>query len=84
MFDLKQLGIYKGWKLDHVIPNQGYQFWTRADEDGYFSISSIRTGDYNLYAWIPGVIGDYQYNIVITINSGLISNPLPYSKCFII
>ncbi|KAG2698669.1 hypothetical protein I3760_07G160600 [Carya illinoinensis] len=49
---------------------KGYQFWTRADEDGYFSINNIRTGDYNLYAWVPGVIGDYQYDAVITIDSG--------------
>ncbi|KAG2698663.1 hypothetical protein I3843_07G160000 [Carya illinoinensis] len=47
-----------------------YQFWTRADEEGYFSINNIRTGDYNLYAWVPGFIGDYRYDTPITITSG--------------
>uniref|UniRef100_A0A2N9FNC3 peptidylprolyl isomerase n=1 Tax=Fagus sylvatica TaxID=28930 RepID=A0A2N9FNC3_FAGSY len=49
---------------------KGYQFWTRADENGCFSINNVRTGDYNLYAWVPGVIGDYRYDVVITITSG--------------
>ncbi|PON59606.1 Rhamnogalacturonate lyase [Parasponia andersonii] len=47
-----------------------YQFWTRADEDGYFSIKNVRTGDYNLYAWVPGFIGDYRYDVPVTITSG--------------
>ncbi|KDP41512.1 hypothetical protein JCGZ_15919 [Jatropha curcas] len=49
---------------------KNYQFWSRADENGYFSINNIRTGDYNLYAWVPGFIGDYRYDVVITITSG--------------
>uniref|UniRef100_A0A1D1ZBA2 rhamnogalacturonan endolyase n=1 Tax=Anthurium amnicola TaxID=1678845 RepID=A0A1D1ZBA2_9ARAE len=49
---------------------KGYQFWTRADSDGFFSISNIRTGNYNLYAWVPGFIGDYKYDVTITITSG--------------
>ncbi|XP_062116132.1 probable rhamnogalacturonate lyase B [Humulus lupulus] len=47
-----------------------YQFWSRADENGYFSIDDVREGDYNLYAWVPGFIGDYRYDIVLTITSG--------------
>ncbi|XP_065881231.1 rhamnogalacturonate lyase B-like isoform X2 [Euphorbia lathyris] len=47
-----------------------YQFWTRADENGYFSIRNIRTGDYNLYAWVPGFIGDFKYDVLITILPG--------------
>ncbi|KAL5847069.1 hypothetical protein ACOSQ3_010593 [Xanthoceras sorbifolium] len=47
-----------------------YQFWTTADEDGYFSIKHIRTGNYNLYAWVPGFIGDYRYDAVVTITAG--------------
>ncbi|XP_043713605.1 probable rhamnogalacturonate lyase B [Telopea speciosissima] len=49
---------------------KGYQFWTKADADGYFSISDVRTGDYNLYAWVPGFIGDYKYDVEVTITSG--------------
>ncbi|XP_004287405.1 PREDICTED: probable rhamnogalacturonate lyase B isoform X1 [Fragaria vesca subsp. vesca] len=47
-----------------------YQFWTRADNRGYFSIKNIRSGTYNLYAWVPGYIGDYRCEAVININSG--------------
>ncbi|XP_057974844.1 uncharacterized protein LOC131162413 [Malania oleifera] len=47
-----------------------YQFWTRADEQGCFSINDIRTGNYNLYAWVPGLIGDYQFDADINITSG--------------
>ncbi|XP_069153466.1 uncharacterized protein [Solanum lycopersicum] len=47
-----------------------YQFWTRADEEGNYVISNIRAGDYNLYAFVPGFIGDYKYDINITITSG--------------
>ncbi|OVA15246.1 Rhamnogalacturonate lyase [Macleaya cordata] len=46
---------------------KGYQFWTKTDEDGYFSVYDIRTGDYNLYAWVPGFIGDYKYEVNLTI-----------------
>ncbi|XP_031390126.1 probable rhamnogalacturonate lyase B isoform X2 [Punica granatum] len=49
---------------------KGYQFWTKTDSGGYFSISNVRTGDYNLNAWVPGLIGDYKYNPVINITPG--------------
>ncbi|KAL2317594.1 hypothetical protein Fmac_031470 [Flemingia macrophylla] len=48
----------------------GYQFWSRANEEGYFSINNIRSGNYNLYAWVPGFIGDYWNNVVLTITPG--------------
>ncbi|XP_022880567.1 probable rhamnogalacturonate lyase B [Olea europaea var. sylvestris] len=47
-----------------------YQFWCRADEGGYFSINNIRTGNYNLYAWVPGFIGDYRNEVAFTITPG--------------
>ncbi|XP_061376076.1 probable rhamnogalacturonate lyase C isoform X2 [Gastrolobium bilobum] len=50
--------------------SKGYQFWTRADTKGYFVIKNIVPGDYNLYAWVPGFIGDYRYNATITITPG--------------
>ncbi|XP_022950941.1 uncharacterized protein LOC111453886 [Cucurbita moschata] len=50
--------------------SKGYQFWTRADGQGYFSINNIRPGNYNLYAWVPGVIGDYKYANDITVTLG--------------
>ncbi|KAJ4701493.1 Rhamnogalacturonate lyase family protein [Melia azedarach] len=36
----------------------------------YFSITNIRAGDYNLYAFVPGFIGDYRNDDVITITEG--------------
>ncbi|KAF3447274.1 hypothetical protein FNV43_RR12454 [Rhamnella rubrinervis] len=52
------------------IECKGYQFWSRADENGYFSINDIRIGDYNLYAWVPGFIGDYRHDSILTIIPG--------------
>ncbi|KAL6176756.1 hypothetical protein ACLB2K_053389 [Fragaria x ananassa] len=49
---------------------KGYQFWTRADENGYYSINNIREGNYNLYSWVPGFIGDYRYGVAINITPG--------------
>ncbi|PQP94612.1 putative rhamnogalacturonate lyase B [Prunus yedoensis var. nudiflora] len=49
---------------------KGYQFWTKADEKGYFSITGIRPGTYNLFAYVPGLIGDYRYDAEVTISPG--------------
>ncbi|KAF5454361.1 hypothetical protein F2P56_024033 [Juglans regia] len=50
--------------------SKGYQFWTQADDEGRFVIKNVRAGDYNLYAWVPGVIGDYKNDMQITIKPG--------------
>ncbi|MED6195829.1 hypothetical protein PIB30_041619 [Stylosanthes scabra] len=50
--------------------SKGYQFWTRTDKNGNFVINNIVPGNYNLYAWVPGFIGDYKYNNTITITPG--------------
>ncbi|CAL8997590.1 unnamed protein product [Prunus brigantina] len=49
---------------------KGYQFWTKADEKGCFSITGIRPGTYNLFAYVPGLIGDYRYDAEVTISPG--------------
>lgn len=41
--------------------SKGYQFWTQADAYGCFSIRNIRAGLYDLYGWVPGVVGDYKF-----------------------
>ena len=56
--------------------SQGYQFWTRANAKGNFKINNIVPGDYNLYAWVPGFIGDYKYNATISITPGKFVFPL--------
>lgn len=63
-----------------VLFYQLYQFWTRADENGYFFIRNVLTGDYNLYAWVPGFIGDYRCDANITITSGFILRTLVISS----
>uniref|UniRef100_A0A9I9D008 rhamnogalacturonan endolyase n=1 Tax=Cucumis melo TaxID=3656 RepID=A0A9I9D008_CUCME len=50
--------------------SKGYQFWSRADESGNFFIDGVRPGDYNLYAWVPGFIGDYRYDALINLKEG--------------
>ncbi|CAI8595524.1 unnamed protein product [Vicia faba] len=52
------------------IEGKGYQFWTRSDKNGNFIIKNIVPGAYNLFAWVPGFIGDYTYNVDITIKPG--------------
>ncbi|CBI33217.3 unnamed protein product, partial [Vitis vinifera] len=49
---------------------KGYQFWTQADKEGTFSIRAVRAGTYNLFAWVPGIMGDYKYDAIITIKPG--------------
>ncbi|PRQ48409.1 putative rhamnogalacturonan endolyase [Rosa chinensis] len=50
--------------------NKGYQFWNQADEEGRFIIKNVRPGNYSFYAWVPGIVGDYKYEIDITITPG--------------
>ncbi|KAJ4963183.1 hypothetical protein NE237_023122 [Protea cynaroides] len=50
--------------------SKGYQFWTRANSEGFFSINGVRPGNYNLYGWVPGFLGDYKYGLNVTITPG--------------
>lgn len=52
------------------IETKGYQFWTQADRNGGFIIKGIHEGVYNLFAWVPGFVGDYVYAEDITIAPG--------------
>ncbi|KAK8500696.1 hypothetical protein V6N12_074555 [Hibiscus sabdariffa] len=54
------------WQRD----GKGYQFWTQADNNGHFDIKNVRPGEYNLYAWVHGFIGDYKLDLNITIQPG--------------
>ncbi|KAL3630435.1 hypothetical protein CASFOL_023419 [Castilleja foliolosa] len=59
-------GDVGSWQDD----SKGYQFWTQTDETGHFTISGVRADTYNLYAWVPGVIGNYKHDVDIIIRSG--------------
>lgn len=50
--------------------SKGYQFWTKTDANGNFSIKNVRTGEYSLYAWAPGFIGDFKAKLTIIIEPG--------------
>lgn len=54
----------------YYILFQGYQFWSQTDSKGNFLINAVRAGTYNLFAWVPGFIGDYKYCSTITIKPG--------------
>lgn len=60
---------------------KGYQFWTRANENGSFEIKNVRPGIYGLYAWVPGFIGDYKYhlNVMVKPGSEIQVDPLVFS-----
>lgn len=60
----------KSWGLFKI--SQGYQFWIQTDERGYFTIKNIRANTYNLYAWVPGIIGDYKHDVDIVIQPGML------------
>ncbi|KAI5079956.1 hypothetical protein GOP47_0005435 [Adiantum capillus-veneris] len=54
--------------------SKGYQFWTQANKDGFFNIKSVRAGEYSLYGWVPGVLGDYKLESIIKVTPGLVVN----------
>ncbi|CAK9156015.1 unnamed protein product [Ilex paraguariensis] len=59
-------GELGSWQRD----TQGYQFWNQTDDEGNFLIRGVRAGNYNLYAWVDGVIGDYKYETDMQITPG--------------
>ncbi|KAL1569705.1 rhamnogalacturonan endolyase [Salvia divinorum] len=57
-------GAAGSWQIE----NKGYQFWTRTDEKGNFVIKNVIPGTYNLFGWVPGVVGDFKHVSDITIS----------------
>ena len=45
---------------DWQVQGRGYLFWSHADEEGAFEITNVRPGEYTLYAWAPGVVGELR------------------------
>ncbi|KAI3832437.1 hypothetical protein MKX03_020671 [Papaver bracteatum] len=73
--DIPAVDAYVGLALPGEVGSwqtecKGYQFWTRAGPDGSFTIKNVHSGEYNLYAWVPGFIGDYKYGNLITVKKG--------------
>ena len=46
-----------------------YQFWSRGDEGGKFTISNVRAGVYTLHAFADGVLGEFVLSNV-TVKAG--------------
>ncbi|KAL2893057.1 Rhamnogalacturonate lyase [Bienertia sinuspersici] len=44
--------------------------YDRTDDKGHFTIENVRPGNYNLYGWVHGFIGDYRYNGSVSIKAG--------------
>ncbi|KAL5714694.1 rhamnogalacturonan endolyase [Ranunculus cassubicifolius] len=63
---LAPLGDSGSWQRE----GKGYQFWSKADANGSFSINNVREGQYNLFATVPHFIGDHKHTVVITITPG--------------
>lgn len=49
---------------------KGYQFWAQTDSNGNFSIKNAIPGKYGLHGWVPGFIGDYLNNNLVTVTEG--------------
>lgn len=52
---------YVDWQRDAKF----YQFWTRADAAGRFTISNVRPGTYTLHAVADGVLGEFTLTNVV-------------------
>ncbi len=46
--------------IDWQTDGKHYQYWVRADEKGRFTIPNARPGNYVLYAFTDGVLGDFS------------------------
>jgi rhamnogalacturonan endolyase len=58
---------------DFQFEATGYQFWTRADADGKFTLSNVRPGKYTLYAYTDGIVGQYEKADVMVTAGGEVS-----------
>ena len=55
--------IHGNWQKQ----SKGYQYWTKADASGNFTIPAVRPGSYTLYAYTTGVVQEFsKTNITIT------------------
>ncbi|KAF6168206.1 hypothetical protein GIB67_011591 [Kingdonia uniflora] len=55
-----------GWELE----SKGYQFWVQTDSKGSFTINNVIPGVYGLHGWVPGFVGNYMDNALVTISAG--------------
>jgi rhamnogalacturonan endolyase len=57
---------------DWVHDAKHYQFWNDGTEDGKFTITAVRPGNYTLHAFADGVLGEFaQTNITVAAGKNL-------------
>lgn len=58
-----------------ILQSNGYQFWTRTEEDGSFTINNVRPGTYSLWAYaLNGSATGYFEQKDITVTEGAVQN----------
>ncbi|MCW3051527.1 MAG: hypothetical protein JWN14_697, partial [Chthonomonadales bacterium] len=58
-----------GAHSDFQFQATGYQYWTRVGPDGAFTIPNVRPGEYTLYAYVTGAVGQFS-KTSITVAAG--------------
>jgi rhamnogalacturonan endolyase len=52
-------------QIDWQTDARHYEFWARGDEQGQFTISNVRPGEYTLHAIADGVLGEYAHGPIV-------------------
>lgn len=55
---------------DFAMSSKGYEFWTKADEEGRFSIGKVRPGTYRLHVSGGNQFEDYHHDGVVVTAGG--------------
>ena len=50
--------------------NTYYEYYAPVREDGTFEISKIRPGSYRLNISLDGIMGEYEYDDIVTVDAG--------------
>ncbi len=60
---LAQPDVGGNWQFE----SKRYQYWVHADSNGNFTIPHVRPGNYTLYAWTVGAVGEFtRANVTVT------------------
>jgi len=60
-------GGFGGGPITWVRDGKHYEFWNSGTDDGKFTITEVRPGNYTLHAFADGVLGEFaQANITVT------------------